>query len=96
MLLTRLQRARRAGQLLAAGFALSLLNYGWELRAQPGVLFLSRGDDQINPFLMVDELISGKLSAETWTLRCCRLGISQLPLSEGLGNKSASLAEEDT
>ena len=92
MLLTRLKRTRRAGQLLAAGFALSLLNSGWELRAQPGVLYLSRGDDEINPFLMVDELVSGQLSAGTWTSRCCQLGISQLPLSEPW-KQSAHVAE---
>jgi hypothetical protein len=82
MLLTRAQRTRRAGQLLASGVAVSLINHGWKLRAQPGVLFIWRGDDQINPFLMVDELISGELSAETWVSQCCQLGISHFPLFE--------------
>jgi heat shock protein HtpX len=93
MLLTRQQRARRAGQLLAAGFALSLLTHGWKLQAQPGVLSFWRGDDEIDPFLMVDELISGKLSAEAWTSQCCQLCISQLPLSEPR-EESALLAQD--
>jgi heat shock protein HtpX len=82
MLLTPAQRTRRGGQLLAAGFAVSLINHGWKLRTQPGVLSIWQGDDQINPFLMVEELMSGELSAETWATQCCQLGISQLPLLE--------------
>jgi hypothetical protein len=92
MLLTRAQRTRRAGQLLASGVAVSLINHGWKLRAQPGVLFIWRGDDQINPFLMVDELISGELSAETWVSQCCQLGISHFPLFE-TRETSVELAE---
>jgi hypothetical protein len=93
MLLTGAQRTRRAGQLLAAGFAVSLINHGWKLRAQPGVLSIWRGDDQINPFLMVDELISGELSAKTWASQCCQLGISQLPVFD-TREKSVELAED--
>jgi heat shock protein HtpX len=78
---------------LAAGFAVSLINHGWKLRAQPGVLSIWRGGDQINPFLMVDELISGELSAETWASQCCQLGISQLPVFE-TREKSVELAED--
>jgi Zn-dependent protease with chaperone function len=78
MLLTREQRAQRAQGLLAMKLGLTLLDQGWELRAEPGEIYVKRGNDRLDPFLTLADLASGKLSAETWVSKCRELGISQL------------------
>jgi len=80
MLLTPEQRTTRAGQLFGMGFGLALLRDGWELHTQPGIFYLRRGNDQLNPFLTVESLKSGELSRGAWVTRCREVGISQVEL----------------
>ena len=76
MLLTPAQRTQRAGQVLAVGLALALLENRWELHAQPGVFHFQKGSEQLNPFVMVPQLIDGKLTREAWASRSRELGIA--------------------
>jgi heat shock protein HtpX len=80
MLLSPAQRMHRAGQLLAAGLALALLDDGWDLHVQPGVFHFQRGTDTFTPFAAVEELMQGRLSRASWLARCRELGLSRLEL----------------
>jgi heat shock protein HtpX len=80
MLLSPEQRTARAGWLFASGLALAMIQDGWELEVKPGMLRMSRGDREFNPFLAIHELMTNKLSAEGWTGRCRELGLSHLVL----------------
>lgn len=90
MLLTPNQRAQRAGQLLAMGLGLAMLENGWELEAQPGWHFLRRGADRLNVPEAVNELFTGKVSAEDWTKMCNELGIGEMAIGRPGGNAPAS------
>jgi hypothetical protein len=78
MLLTPQQRTQRAAFVLAAALSLALLDGEWELHAVPGVFHLQKEAQQLKPFLIVQELMEGKLSREAWATRCSELGIGQL------------------
>jgi Zn-dependent protease with chaperone function len=80
MLLGPDQRTRRAGQLFAAGFGAALLDHGWQLVSGPGVFHLERGSEKLNPFLVVDHLMSNKITPQDWVAKCNALGIAQLTL----------------
>jgi heat shock protein HtpX len=81
MLLAPGQRTHRAGQLFGASLALALIQAGWEVKVQPGVFCIQRGAQQLNPFLIMDQLLAEKLSREAWASQCHELGISNLALS---------------
>jgi heat shock protein HtpX len=74
------QRTRRASQLFAAGLALALLDRGWKLVTEPGIFYLRGEKVNLNPFLEVERLAAGKLSADEWLARCRLLGIAEVPL----------------
>ena len=80
MLLDPNQRTGRAGYLFAAATALALIRTGWELQVQPGRSRIRRGDRELNPFDVVNQLMAGKLSREAWAAQCQELGLSQLAL----------------
>jgi heat shock protein HtpX len=80
MLLSPPQRTARAGHLFASAFALALIRTGWELQVQPAIFHVRRGDQELNPFDVVHQLMAGKLSREAWAARCHDLGICQLAL----------------
>jgi len=80
MLLTREQRAQRAADLLAAGFSLALIDSGWDLHAQPGEFHLQRGTEQLQPFHIIRELASAKLTGQAWLERTQALSIEHLLL----------------
>ena len=80
MLLSPPQRTARAGGLFAAALALRLIQSGWELQVQPAIFHIRRGAQELNPFDAINQLMTGKLSRETWAARCRDLGISQLVL----------------
>jgi len=81
MLLTPQQRTQRAGQLFGMALGLALLEKGWELEAQPGSFFLSKGADRINTSALLDELVAGEVSPENWVKMCDELGIADLALA---------------
>jgi heat shock protein HtpX len=80
MLLSPPQRTARAGLLFAAALCLRLINTGWQLQIEPGIFHLRRGNQDLNPFLAVNDMLNGKLSRDSWIARCCELQISQLVL----------------
>ena len=84
MLLAPNQRTQRAGMLFASALALALLDNRWELHVQPGVFHLRRGTDDWNPFLAVQELMSGKLPRDAWASKCQALGIDLRAMREGI------------
>lgn len=89
MLLTHEQRTQRAEFLLGAGLALTLLENGWELKAQPGVFRFQKGSASFSPFALIRELIEGKLTRESWQNRCQELGLSPQPLFRPAGTTVA-------
>jgi Zn-dependent protease with chaperone function len=80
MLLDPEQRTRRAGLLFGAGLSLALVDLGWTLHSGPGVFHLQRGPEQLNPFLVIEQLMSGKLTGADWMIQCSALGIGQVRL----------------
>jgi heat shock protein HtpX len=80
MLLSPEQRTARAGRLFAGALALAMIRNGWELQVGPGLFRMTRGNQEFNPFLALDQLMTKKLSREGWTARCQELGISGLAL----------------
>src|ERR1700722_1057161 len=84
MLLDPEQRTRRAGQLFAAALGLALLDHGWQLVSGPGVFHLQRGSETLNPFLVMEHLMSGKVTAPDWIEKCNALGIANLMLAPAI------------
>lgn len=78
MLLDPQQRTNRAGYLFGAGLGLALIDQGWTLHSGPGIFHLQRGMEELNPFSVMEQLMSGKLTAQDWIARCNALGIGQL------------------
>ena len=77
MLLDPQQRTQRAGFLFGAGLALALIDHGWTLHSGPGVFHLQHGAEQLNPFSVVEQLMSGKLTRQDWIAQCNALGIGR-------------------
>ena len=75
-LLTMKERERRAAHLLSKAVSLALLEKGWELRTQPAVCEFHRGDERLDVFALVDDLVAGKISAEEWAQKCSAFGIA--------------------
>ena len=90
LLLTVQERVQRAGRTLGMALGLALLEMGWELEAQPGSFFLSKGADRINTSTLMEELIGGRISAEGWAEMCKKFGITDLELTITAGNAPAS------
>ena len=80
MLLDQKQKLEQAAHLLGTSFALALVDGGWTLHAQPGVFHFYRGENKINPFEAVDEIVEAKVSREQWLQRCQEMQIADLPL----------------
>ncbi len=81
MLLDPQQRTYRAGHLFGAGLALALVDHGWTVHSTSGVFYLERGGEKVNPFLIIEQLMLGKLTAEKWVAQCDSLGIGGLVLA---------------
>jgi Zn-dependent protease with chaperone function len=83
MLLSGDQRVQRGMYLMGVGLALTLVEHGWELDAEPGTFRIFRGAEDLNPYQAVQALIDGKTSAQEWEKRCAELGIEELSLGAG-------------
>jgi hypothetical protein len=81
MLLSRDQRADRAAALLWMGFALALLDHGWQLHAQPGDFYLAHGREKINPADLVRRMRLGIMSADGYRDLVRHFGVAELVLS---------------
>jgi Zn-dependent protease with chaperone function len=73
MLLNPDQRAAQVRSLLGTALALTLVNSGWTLHSSPGELHLSRGDEQVNPYDLLEQLSAGTISKDAWAARCREL-----------------------
>ena len=82
MLLSPEQRTQRAAGLFAVGLGLSLLENGWTLHKGPGTFHLQHGEIRLNPFLVIEQLQSGKLSPQDWESQCRSWGISGFSFSK--------------
>jgi heat shock protein HtpX len=91
VLLDPKQRTQRAAYLFGAALALALVDHGWALRSSPGVFYLQRDDERLNPVLVVEQLMSGKLTPQDWIARCNALGIGQLVLTPAVPGQVAPL-----
>lgn len=68
--------------LTGAALAVALARAGWTVDAAPGIpITLRRGEDAVEPFVVVHMLAEGKLSGEGWVQRCVQLGIADLSLA---------------
>jgi heat shock protein HtpX len=91
MLLTREQRIERARLLLWNAFALTLLDHGWELQADPGQYSLHRGEQIIKPDELSSLMRSGKMTASGWVARSRELGIGDLELVSTAASGAAAV-----
>jgi Zn-dependent protease with chaperone function len=67
---------------VGAALAVALAGSGWTIESQPGAArALRRGGENLEPFGVIDDLASGKLTAEGWQERAKALGIANLRLS---------------
>ena len=80
MLLSHDQRTARAAGLFAAALALAMIRNGWEIQVGPGMFRMFRGNQEFNPFLTINQLMTNKLSPEAWAARCQELELSKLIL----------------
>lgn len=81
MLLTPEQRVARARSLLATAFALALVNNGWTLHSLPGVFYLDRNNEQLQPFKLIVQLSDGVIRSEAWTEMCTKHEIGSIELA---------------
>jgi len=81
MLLGPEQRTQRAAFFFGAALALALVERGWKINLQPGILELSAPSDSTNIFPLFEQMMSGKLSAQGWIAKCQQLGIADVELS---------------
>jgi len=88
MLLRRDQRVERARSLLATAFGLALVNNGWTLHSRPAEFHLSRGDEQLDPYKLIQQLSDGAISKEAWAARCRELGIDSLSFASTAKNEN--------
>jgi hypothetical protein len=87
MLLDPQQRTQRAAYLFGAGLGLALLDQGWTLHSTPGIFHLERGSEQLNPFLVMEQLMAGNMTAKEWCERCDALAIGQVVLGPALARQ---------
>jgi heat shock protein HtpX len=67
---------------LGSGLVLALLDQGWTLDAEIGrPVAVRRGDQQLEPFALVNDLVSGEVSAARWDEMRAELGIEDAPLA---------------
>lgn len=80
MLPNRDHRNAKAQEILSRALALSLIDHGWNIVAQPGTFYLEVAGARHDPFGMMAKLKAGKLSKEQWEAFCAEQGIGDLPL----------------
>ncbi len=78
--LNQSQREARALSVLACAFCLCLLENGWKLVVEPGILIFESGDTKIDPNEFMGAMRSGKLSIVDWNNFRAQRGIGDWPL----------------
>lgn len=94
MLLSPQQRTVRAAGLFAAALALRMTEAGWEIQVQPAIFRIFKQDREFNPFLAVQALLAGKMSADQWRTQCRELGLSEIVLLAKEGDPAAKQQPE--
>lgn len=61
------------------------MRVGWQVHADPGELYLTKGNEQLNPFEVVTKLSDGTLSPESWKQACQSYGIEHTLLVDDAG-----------
>jgi len=81
-LLTREQRAGRAGEVIGHALTLALIDHGWKLHLQPGQFYVeSENGSRMNPQTIIEELRNGNRKPDAW-LQCCETNaIGDWPLA---------------
>lgn len=80
-LLSEEERRRRGARVLGAALATSLARAGWSVQALPGERVTTAGPfGRIEPFDIVNGLVTQSLDGPTWQQRCTETGISDLEL----------------
>lgn len=70
--------------------AVSLVKYGWEVDASPGMpISVWRNDFKVQPFAVLRELASSPLAAEKWREQCEAAGIAEIDLGEAISEPAA-------
>lgn len=77
-LLTPEQRIEHVAQLLPIAVGLTLLDDGWQLEANPGLLYFHKDGQKLNVFDTLGQLRSGSFPREQWFELSNRLGIADL------------------
>jgi hypothetical protein len=49
---------------------------------QPGIFRIFKADREFSPFLAVQQLLAGKMSADQWRTQCCELGLSEIVIAQ--------------
>ena len=75
-LLSSQDRMVHAKYVIGAALAITLVEHGWQLRKAPGLLFLERGADKVNPLDMSHSLGTEQMNQDLWKARCEELGVS--------------------
>jgi hypothetical protein len=75
------QRVERAADILFIALALSLIDHGWAVRSQPGVMYFEHDGKKMEPGKTIGELKSGKLTAEGWASLRAENGIGDWALA---------------
>jgi hypothetical protein len=94
MLLNQGQRDAKALEVLYCAMALCLVDHGWTLLAQPGILYLECAGDKFDPGGPISAMKSGKLAAQDWESDCIKRGISKWPLAS-LANRLDEIPTSD-
>jgi hypothetical protein len=59
----------------------ALANQGWSIKVVPGVeITLEKEGMALEPFVLISDIVSGKLSAEAWQRQCEEAKIADLDL----------------
>jgi Zn-dependent protease with chaperone function len=83
---TLTEEEKQAGvwNIIGIALTLALVKQNWKLFAPPGLpITMRQGDHRIEPLIALQNLSTGKMSADEWRANCNAWGIANLALSEG-------------
>jgi hypothetical protein len=72
---------RHVAQLLPIAVGLTLLDQGWQLEANPGLLYFLKDGQKLNFFEILGQLRGGSFLPQQWVELCQRLGIADLVIT---------------
>jgi Zn-dependent protease with chaperone function len=84
--LTQQQLQSAVQHVVGQALVVALAGRQWTLKVTPGVeITLQKEAITLEPFVLISDLASGKLSAEAWQQQCEQAGIAGLDLAAGAG-----------